>query len=148
MTLVSNERRVDRSGWDPGPWDGEPDLVAFEHAGLQCVLNRNYMGGWCGYVGVPDANPAFSKDYDDVQVSVHGGLTYGGDDNPATWDKDGLWWLGFDCGHFMDLIPYIHASAKIRSRGVGLRGDMGEVYRDLAYVLKETEDLAEQLSKV
>lgn len=38
----------------------------------------------------------------DVYFNVHGGLTYSGDNNGTYPVESNLWWLGFDCGHYMD----------------------------------------------
>ncbi len=66
----------DHAEWGDGPWNGEPDRIDFKAAGLDCFIHRGPMGSWCGYVGVGRKNPAFGHDYDDVNVSVHGGLTF------------------------------------------------------------------------
>lgn len=58
--------------------------------------------GWGnGYIGVPPEHPWFGKDYDDIDCSVHGGLTYGADHAPKQ-EPDGYWWFGFDTGHCED----------------------------------------------
>lgn len=55
-----------------------------------------------GYVGVPNGHPWYQKDYNSIEVSIHGGLTYGdfGVGNPPK-DKN-LWWVGFDTAHYGD----------------------------------------------
>lgn len=90
---------VDRSGWESGPWDGEPDKAVWvdEATGLDCMIVRQERSGHlCGYVGVgPDhpwhgvgyygcVNEACTADEDeshyecspDSRVSVHGGVTF------------------------------------------------------------------------
>lgn len=47
-----------------------------------------------GYVRVPEDHPWHGLDYDDIDVDVHGGLTYA---------RDG--WIGFDTLHFGDHWP-------------------------------------------
>lgn len=71
-------RTVDKSKWERGVWDAEPDKMQWldEATGLPCLITRNHGGAWCGYVGVPPEHPAHGKDYNDVDVSVHGGLTF------------------------------------------------------------------------
>jgi hypothetical protein len=59
-----------------------------------------------------------------LAVDVHGGLTYAG-------EREGLWWLGFDCAHSDDG----------RSEG-----DPG--WKDRAYAEAETRSLADQLAKI
>jgi hypothetical protein len=51
-----------------------------------------------GYIGIPPEHPWFVKDYDSIEVNVHGGLTYSA--NRAPNEKpDGFWWIGFDTCH-------------------------------------------------
>ncbi len=133
-----------RETWRPGPWNREPDRVDFQHAGLACLLHRNTFGAWCGYVGVPPGHPWHGKSYDDVDVRVHGGLTYANGcaehlcHVPAPGEPDALHWFGFDCNHAFDYAP-----------GLGLEGIRrdGQVYRDVNWVRRETEQLAEQLAE-
>jgi hypothetical protein len=146
------EYKVDKSSWERGPWDDEPDRVDFVHAGFACMALRGPMGNWCGYVGVPKEHPAYGKGYDDVDVRVHGGLTYAARccghicHVPQPGMPDDVFWFGFDCGHAFDVSPGLEA----RMRGIHMplmRYPM-EVYRDLPYVRSEIESLAEQLAAV
>lgn len=58
--------------------------------------------GWGnGYIGLPKDHPWYGKHYDDIDVDVHGGLTYSEDHKPKH-EPDGLWWIGFDTGHYQD----------------------------------------------
>lgn len=81
-------------------------------------------------------------------VDVHGGLTYSAHCDhspdpsigichvPAPGEPDAIWWLGFDCCHYMD--------AWGMSQGEEWTGVDG-VYRDLAYVKGQCTGLAGQL---
>lgn len=71
-------RTVDKSEWLDGPWKYEPDKKQWrdEATGLPCLIVRGPSGSLCGYVGVPPTHPAYGKQYDDVSVEVHGGLTF------------------------------------------------------------------------
>lgn len=71
-------RTIDKSGWGNGAWVAEPDKKQWKDptTGLPCLIVRNPVGALCGYVGVPNGHPAYGKDYDDVEVDVHGGLTF------------------------------------------------------------------------
>src|SRR5258708_15897314 len=72
------------------------------HHGLQCAVVQGREGfNRCGYVRVPPGHPAHGKDYDDVNVRVHGGLTFGSIENCEHEDGTGFW-FGFDCAHFRD----------------------------------------------
>lgn len=49
------------------------------------------MGHRCGYVVLPENHPCCGKDYTEIDIYVHGGLTYS--DNGT---------FGFDCAHCDD----------------------------------------------
>lgn len=79
----------------------------FTHEELDCKIRyANHLadGHWCGYVQIPDdLGPVrWTSDYDskhnevlEAEVDVHGGISYGP-------DEDG--WVGFDDGHSKALI--------------------------------------------
>lgn len=157
MKTIEYRNIVNRTDWDPGPWDSEPDKVQWQdpETGLPCLAVRNYqMGNWCGYVGVDENHPWYEVDDRDdrLDVSVHGGLTFSGfcaeNDKehgichrPDPGEPDHVWWFGFDCCHAFDLAPGLVATIKT----YGHRGFPGDVYRDLSYVKSECADLAKQL---
>lgn len=123
-------------------WDKEPNRAEFKHAGFDCLINRNQLGAWCGYVAVTKGHPWFERHYNDVDANVHGGLTYsehcqGGVCHvPAPGAEDDVWWLGFDCCHCFDVTP-----ALVRLKmSVGPR----ETYKNIYFALQETKRLAEQ----
>jgi hypothetical protein len=143
----------DKSTWGDGPWHHESDRVEWTHAGLPCLAARSELGGmWCGYVAVPPGHPLHGKHHDDVDVDVHGGLTYADRCQghichvPQPGEPDDVWWFGFDCGHAWDIMPALDA----RTRAYGLRplyelfGDV--TYKTVDYVQAETNRLAEQLA--
>ena len=139
----TTEHKVDRTAWPKGPWDNEPDREDFISNGFSCLLLRNNVGSWCGYVGVPENHPAFGKDYDDIKVDVHGGLTYASKcrgpiyHNPAPGMPENIWWLGFDTAHYMDLSPGMLKYSVLQR---------GDIYRDQQYTKNETDCLAAQLA--
>lgn len=157
---------IDRSGWGAGPWEGEPDRVEWRHAGLPCLIVRNELGGhWCGYAAVPPGHPLHGRGYSDIDVDVHGGLTYANPCGgpichvPHPGEPDDVWWFGFDCAHAYDYMPAM--DARLRSlcvpgyddappydHATAVQSDTFFVpqYRDLAYVQAETNRLAEQLA--
>jgi hypothetical protein len=142
---------MDKTEFGPGPWQDEPDRVEFEHAGLPCLMKRNYYGVWCGYAAVPPGHPLHGKAADDpdvhvVSASVHGGLTWASACQgsichvPKPGEPDDVWWFGFDCGHCDDLSPLTEAKLPDLCTG--------GTYRDQAYVTAEVRGLAEQLAGV
>jgi len=48
-----------------GPWDSEPESHTFSHSGLQCDMQRNFSGAWCGYVLIPKSHQLHGCGYSD-----------------------------------------------------------------------------------
>ena len=152
--MENTEYKADRSTWEPGPWDNEPeDRVDFLHAGFSCFIKRGPAGAWCGYVGVPEGHSAYGKSYDEVDVEVHGGLTYANPCKgaichvPAEGMPDKVWWLGFDTAHFGDLVPAHNRLMSFYDRARESEGPF-ESYKTRDYTKGETERLAEQLERL
>lgn len=145
--------RVDRSNWPAGEWDSEPDRLSWtdRETGLPCLIVRNRMGALCGYVAVERGHQAYRKDQDDIEVYVHGGLTYSDLCNghichtPEPGKPADVWWLGFDCNHYLDWSP--RSATYERDRGDScFKRQHEEIYRNVAYVQDECASLAKQLS--
>ncbi len=157
---------INKSAWGAGPWVDEPDKAqwADDATGLPCLIVRSLhtTGALCGYVGVPEGHRYYGAKYDDVDVDVHGGLTYAaacrvaGDEAqsvchvPAPGETDRVWWLGFDCAHAFDLSPNLRDTLRRlmpheKERYTAL---FREEYRDWAYVRAEVTRLAAQLKAV
>lgn len=69
--------------------------------------------GWGnGYVLIPSGHPFHGLPYDDIDVWVHGGLTYGGSVTEQTvehylelvQEDIGTWMVGFDTAHYDDTL--------------------------------------------
>lgn len=143
----------DRSGWRPGPWDAEPDRVAWKAHGFHCLALRNRAGAWCGYVAVPPGHPWFKQSYFDVPAEVHGDLTFadhchgtegeGICHTSAPGEADKVWWLGFDCNHAGDEAPGGGPNIMRIFLGDEPNGS-GSEYRELSYVVAQVEGLAKQ----
>jgi len=137
---VTKRTPIDMTSWGHGPWEEEPHEVKWtdEDSGLRCLARRNRtMGMWCGYVAVGKDHPAYGKHYDQITADVHGGLTYA--DDGKIDGMDGLWVIGFDCGHGYDVMPgYSVLIAPIE----------GAEYRTVDYVTKECRKLAKQLAEM
>ena len=147
-------RAIDRTHWDPGPWDQEPDRVSWEtEAGYAGLILRNQLGALCGYVGLPRANKFHGARMSDLEdkLDVHGGITWAAsaEDNPILGSPE-LWWVGFDCCHYRDYYP---GEAFVRKTFPGVRAFQThlhnhEGYKDLVYVRGEVESLARQLKEL
>ena len=111
-------------------WPPEDYLVKRWTAhGLGCAITRGEVS-LCGYVHIPKGHPDSGKHYDDVDVSVHGGVTF----NQRA--KGGGMWFGFDTAHFGDW----WGDAKVGFEHTGRIWTVEDV-------VKETERLAEQFSE-
>jgi hypothetical protein len=137
---------IDKSTWPfHGPWDNEPDKIQWldKETRFPCLIVRNpHLGALYGYVGVDKNHPAFGRDYNDIDVSVHGGLIYstfcqetehGICHLVEEGEDDNTYWLGFDCAHFGDYSP-----------SLTMFDSIGE-YRTIDYVKNEVANLAKQL---
>ena len=88
--------------------------------------------GWGnGYVVIPKGHKLHGKDYDNIDVDVHGGLTFAANSDELDWEElieedKGGYVVGFDCAHAGD-----------NSENCPKR-----------YVEKEAENLKEQLEKL
>lgn len=131
-------KTMDKSSWPQGEWTKEPDEVRWldKDTGLPCVILRNTIGALCGYVGVSKSHPLFGVDYNEVDLSAHGGVNFSDnlDDSPGPL-RD-LWWFGFDCCHYRDFAPVQLAI---------LKNSLPRNYRNIEYVKKECGSLAQQL---
>ena len=81
----------------------EGNYKEFEYKGFQCLILRiPNMLHLCGYV---EMTPMMEIPLDAIlnELQTHGTITYRGE----MPDKDGFW-IGFDCAHFMDIIPEIY----------------------------------------
>lgn len=58
----------------------------------------------CGYVGVPMGHPLAGKNYDDMPLDVHGGLTFASEGG-RHW-PEGWYWYGWDYAHLGDITTY------------------------------------------
>lgn len=123
-------------------WEKEPNRMDWEYCGFKCLILRSpEMKHLCGYVGLPKWHPYYKKEYNDVDVEVHGGLTFSREGSGDKWEKD-YWWIGFDCAHIGDLVPEMEKISRQLNFPKGY-----ETYRNIDYVRNETERLVEQIKE-
>lgn len=144
------------------PWINEPDHSEFDYRGFPCIINRNPIGALCGYVGISPEHHFHGKDYKELHIEVHGGLTYAGFCNQS----DNIWWLGFDCAHCFDYIPklddeiyknkikdFVSQINPILDKALNDSYDlisriyMNKTYKNIAYVKNQIRHLVKQLQK-
>jgi len=132
----------------PGPWQNEPDKFNWvdESTGLDCMIVRNLdLGNLCGYVGVPLNSKLAGIDYQELDIDIHGGLTYASNCQDLICHESNkeVYWFGFDCGHYGDLIPELLKYAKPDRDYLNLFEYA--IYRDFNYVKLQVTYLAQQL---
>lgn len=71
---------------------------------VRCLVRVGGVGGLCGYVGVPLDHPLAGKPYDDVDLDVHGGLTFAEEGGHGSGWPAGWYWLGWDYSHLGDYL--------------------------------------------
>lgn len=96
-------------------------------------VGLEYSGHLCGYVRIPEIHPFYNLEYYEIDVDVHGGLTY------SSEEKNG-YWIGFDCAHYNDITPCYVGSFFTTH----LFTDEG-TYKDMDYVEKELIRLVRQI---
>jgi hypothetical protein len=118
--------------------EGEPDKEEFEYKGLKCLIVRNHMGAYCGYVAIPIGNPLYEKEdiYDGNAIYVHGGVTFQG-----RQEDGGDWWIGFDCAHYEDFVPGFYGIFKLEYPLLQEHA----IYRDIEYVREQCKSMADQV---
>lgn len=155
------------------PWLKEPDRIEFQYRGYRCLIlrNKDITGALCGYVAVPKGHPFYEEtwqrdgDKKVYDLNVHGGITYAEYHQPIRHQNEGdddLWWLGFDCAHYGDLMP--EQNKRIMVGFEALKKEFPEkeflelkellippchaTYKTVDFVKKEIRSLVRQLAKV
>jgi hypothetical protein len=111
-------------------------------AGFKAEVIATDMGHRCGYVSVPKDHPWHGKTYNDVDLDVHGGLTYAG-------MEDGDWWFGYDCAHLGDARDPELMSDEYKNVLLGRKLNFdGDTVKTLDFCVNECESMAWQLKEV
>jgi hypothetical protein len=122
-----------------GKIEREPNHEEFEYRGFKCLVRRFMESGvFCGYVGLPEGHKYFGKEYDNIPINVHGGLTYAGHD---IGDDKTLFYIGFDCDHYMDIAPFRAFSNLSYLELI----EYGNTYKDIQYVREQIKGMVDQL---
>ena len=85
---------------------------------LSCGIKNNieYIiinnKGWypCCYLGIPLNHPLTNKNYNDIPLQCHGGLTFGKVGEDGSLLPSGKYWLGWDYGHCDDYVRFLSHS--------------------------------------
>lgn len=109
-----------------------PDDVVAKgfHKGFEWNIVHNQMGYLCGYVKVEQGHPWHGKHYDEVDVDVHGGLTFAQKDEPCNeGGPDSGYWVGFDCAHAGDLPDPQYIVGEYRESRLRYAKETAEIYK-------------------
>lgn len=141
----------------------------FEHRGFTCVVIGQSIGHRCGYVAIPQSHKLFGVDYNEVDIDVHGGLTYGEymdadlevNENGGMYEVTGrypkdleggnFYWLGFDCAHYNDAKDFdlIRELCDKDSAdfiiNLEQQFDTGGTVKDVSYVRAELVSMVDQI---
>lgn len=153
-----------------GPWDGEPDKLAWQDAasGLDCILLRQPKGVWGAFVAVTAAHPLWGYACDAIpgslELRTHGRIDYA--EQCASYEPEEIrichaspsqkhrpyvpleaddrrgdaWWFGCAADKPGDYVP--QGGKPILAR------EHGETYRDMDYMYQVAVDLAAQLAAI
>lgn len=133
MEAMSKESRRAQLN-DPIAWPPKPvTRKRWQAHGLDCAIAQGAVA-LCGYVRVPAGHKYAASHYDDPQVQVHGGLTFG------CKAREGGRWFGFDTGHAGDWIQMSDRQGRPYS-------DIPGRIWTIEDMVAETEKLAEQLQE-
>ena len=150
--------------WGYGEWVEEPDLVNFNHMGIECMVMRialeephakdfHIFGGYLnGYVAIPSDHPFYQKKHEDIDIDCHGGLTF-----CECSDRHSI---GFDCAHSFDYIPSTEHIKKTATWAQKWRQEEDELknkynlnnspifnrsYKNIQFCIDECKSMAQQL---
>ena len=121
--------------------------------GLRCKIARG-GGSLVAYIGIPHNHEFAFKSYDNIDLDVHGGLTFAGTGvDPGLWNK-GLYWLGWDYAHMGDRAMFgaelFLKHGDIRSYEIEAQYPMNhndETRWTVPMVYKELEEAAKEVSQ-
>ena len=105
---------------------------------IECTVLRG-PSSFCAYLGIPINHPLAGFDYDDIPLSCHWGLTYGGTDlSGLTKNK---YRYGWDYGHCDDVSTY-DIELPILTRKPGAKNwTVGEIVQEIDDVLYDFKRL-------
>jgi hypothetical protein len=153
--LLTSQEKIE--AWGEGEWVNEPDLVEFEYLGYKCRIHRVFLiegiipklcfGHLCGYVRISKDHSYAEKDFMEIDLDCHGGLTY------ARLEDDGFFWIGFDCAHSNDIVPSTNLMYKeMEKKAIEFHSHIKAsdrrlytLYRNTDFVINECKKIVNQL---
>lgn len=97
------------------------------------------------YVEIPENNSLFKKDYNDIDISVHGGLTYSRDYLCIEKDvKINGWFIGWDYAHFDDYVGFLDKYGTMFNN-LGIYGDDNGKKHTTKEIIEDCISVIEQI---
>lgn len=148
-----------------GEWVTELDYFPLCYKGYNAFIRRcllmeasekkSYFGGHlCGYVQIIKDHALFGKDFESCKnefyINCHGGITFNESD-------DKIHVIGFDCGHFNDLIPSVDYLIKkipgireIQKKSKEICGKLWDsyllkTYKNMEFCITQCKSIIDQL---
>lgn len=173
MNFIENEKRIHKftseqkiKWWDDGEWVNEPDEVNFQYLGFECLVKRiafqelyikdfPMFGGYLnGYVLIPSNHTYYKKEYKDMDINCHGGLTFG--------EYRDIHFIGFDTAHSCDYVPSMEYIKKTLACSDKYRKNMDDLkeefnihnsqifkntYRNIDFCIEQCKSICKQLKE-
>jgi len=144
-----------KKNFPPGEWKNEPDLCYWERR-LPCLALRDMaMGIWKGFVGIEEGHPFYGlsieellkhDDAMEIFFAIHGGITMAGRLPPKYKEyAKNYWWIGLETSHGADLMPFLKLDTSDPDMAKMLSN---QVYKDIHFIRRETNKLANHLVKL
>lgn len=92
----------------------------------------------CAYVKLPENHTCYGKDYDEIPVICHGGLTYAESRLRALPESSG-WWIGWDYAHAGDYCSFIAWSDEFRS---DKKWTVSEMFEEVKEVIRQLQTIS------
>lgn len=74
----------------------------FKVNNFDCVIILQELGHRTAYINVINTDLKYIH-YNDIEINVHGGLTYSSD---TLYGNEDGWWIGWDYAHYLDANDY------------------------------------------
>lgn len=114
-----------------------PRVLLDEKVGKYRILILNCGYHPCGYVGVPLNHLLAGIDYDNLDIEVHGGLTFSAKGDGNIWPEN-YWWFGWDYAHAGDYAGY---EPLLQNQLGGKKWTTEEIYQEALSVIEQLENI-------
>lgn len=145
-----------KAEWPAGPWIEEPDYMLWlsPDSMYPCVLRRNMLGAWAGFVGIAPDHPLYQATHTEMaieSIDIYGGVVFTGfspEDDIEVSPPIRRWWIGFGCMTPDDATPRQAKKPKSTKKVAPKKSTKksAATYKTIEFVRAHTESLAAQLA--